>query len=82
MRRWKVNKKFYKKLKLFLKVYKLTRNVCYFLRKLNLNLFKKLKKSTYVNDEKLIKLINVAENSREEFDKNDNRIRLCREKRT
>ena len=42
--------------------------------KLNLKLFKKLKKSTYVNDKKLLKLINVAENTIEEFNKNDNKI--------
>ena len=33
---------------------------------------KKLKKSIYVNDKKLLKLINVAENSIEEFNKNNN----------
>ena len=42
--------------------------------KLNLKLFKKLKKSINVNDKKLLKLINVAENSTEEFNKNDNQI--------
>ena len=42
--------------------------------KLNLKLFKKLKKSINVNDKKLLKLINVAENSIEEFNKNDNQI--------
>ena len=42
--------------------------------KLNLKLFKKLKKSTCVNDKKLLKLINVAENTIEEFNKNDNKI--------
>ena len=42
--------------------------------KLNLKLFKKLKKSTYVNDKKLLKLINVAENSIKEFNKNDNKV--------
>ena len=40
----------------------------------SLKLFKKLKKSTYVNDENLLKLINVAVNSIEEFNKNGNKI--------
>ena len=46
--------------------------------KLDLKLFKKLKKSIYVNDKKILKMINVAENSIEEFNKNDNKtpIRL------
>ena len=43
-------------------------------KKLNLNLFKKLKKPTYVNTKKLLKLINVPENSIEEFNKNNNKI--------
>ena len=43
-------------------------------KKLNLNLFKKLKKPTYVNKKKLLKLINVPENSIEEFNKNNNKI--------
>ena len=43
-------------------------------KKLNLNLFKKLKKTTYVNNKKLLKLINVPENSIEEFNKNNNKI--------
>ena len=43
-------------------------------KKLNLNLFKKLKKPTYVNNKKLLKLINVPENSIEEFNKNNNKI--------
>ena len=34
--------------------------------KLNLKLFKKLKKSAYVNDKKQLKLINVEKNSIEE----------------
>ena len=42
--------------------------------KLNLKLFKKLKKSTYVNDKKQLKLINVEKNSIEEFNKNGNKI--------
>ena len=42
--------------------------------KLNLKLFKKLKKSKYANDKKLLKLINVAENSIEEFNRNGNKI--------
>ena len=46
--------------------------------KLDLKLFKKLKKSIYVNEKKILKMINVAENSIEEFNKNDNKtpIRL------
>ena len=46
--------------------------------KLDLKLLKKLKKSIYVNDKKILKMINVAENSIEEFNKNDNKtpIRL------
>ena len=46
--------------------------------KLDLKLFKKLKKSIYVNEKKILKKINVAENSIEEFNKNDNKtpIRL------
>ena len=40
--------------------------------KLNLKLLKKLKKSTFVNDKKILKLINEAENRPEEFNKNDN----------
>ena len=43
-------------------------------KKLNLNLFKKLKKPIYVNNKKLLKLINVPENSIEEFNKNNNKI--------
>ena len=43
-------------------------------KKLNLNLLKKLKKPTYVNNKKLLKLINVPENSIEEFNKNNNKI--------
>ena len=42
--------------------------------KLNLKLFKKLKKSRNVNNKKLLKLINEAENSIEEFNKNHNKI--------
>ena len=42
--------------------------------KLNLKLFKKLKKSRNVNNKKLLKLINEAENSIEEFNKNQNKI--------
>ena len=42
--------------------------------KINLKLFKKLKKSTNVNNKKLLKLINEAENSIEEFKKNHNKI--------
>ena len=41
--------------------------------KLDLKLLKKLKKSIYVNDKKILKMINVAENSIEEFNKNDNK---------
>ena len=41
--------------------------------KLDLKLFKKLKKSIYVNEKKILKMINVAENSIEEFNKNDNK---------
>ena len=37
--------------------------------KLNLKLFKKLKKPTYANDKKLLKLINAAKYSIKEFDK-------------
>ena len=44
--------------------------------KLNFKLFKKLKKSTYVNDKKLLKLINVAENSIEKFNKSNNKIAI------
>ena len=63
-RRWKVNKKSYMKQKLILKVSKLKRKVCYFLWKNStLNYSEKLKKSTNVNDKKLLKLIHVAENS-------------------
>ena len=43
--------------------------------KLNLKIFKKVWKSTYVNDKKLLKLINVAENSIEEFNK-DHKIAI------
>ena len=40
-----------------------------------------LKKCTYVNDKKLLKLINVAKNSIKEFNKNNNKIRLSRKTR-
>ena len=42
--------------------------------KFNLELFKKLKKSTYENDAKLLKLINVTERSVEEYNENNNNI--------
>ena len=74
-RRWKVNKKSYMKQKLILKVSKLKRKVCYFLWKNStLNYSEKLKKSTNVNDKKLLKLIHVAENSIEQFNRSDNKI--------
>ena len=41
---------------------------------LSLKLSKNLKRSTYVNNKKLLKLINVSENSIEGFNKNDNKI--------
>ena len=43
---------------------------------LSLKLSKNLKRSTYVNDKKLLKLINVSENSIEGFNKNDNKISI------
>ena len=74
-RRWKVNKKSYMKQKLILKVSKLKRKVYYFLWKIStLNYSRKLKKSTNVNNKALLKLINVAENSIEQFNKSDNKI--------
>ena len=42
--------------------------------KLSLKLFKKPKKSTFVSNKKVLKLINVLENSIEEFNKNENKI--------
>ena len=45
------------------------KSVLFSYKKLNLKIFKKVWKSTYVNDKKLLKLINVAENSIEEFNK-------------
>ena len=73
-RRWKVNTKFYKKQKLFLSHKMDEKSVLFSEEKLNLKLFKKLQKPTYVKDKKLLKLINVAENSIEEFNKNDKKI--------
>ena len=43
---------------------------------LSLKLSKNLKRSTYVNYKKLLKLINVSENSIEGFNKNDNKISI------
>ena len=43
---------------------------------LSLKLSKNLKRSTYINDKKLLKLINVSENSIEGFNKNDNKISI------
>ena len=43
---------------------------------LSLKLSKNLKRSTYVNDKKLLKLINVSENSIEGFNKNNNKISI------
>ena len=43
---------------------------------LSLKLSKNLKRSTYVNNKKLLKLINVSENSIEGFNKNDNKISI------
>ena len=42
----------------------------------SLKLSKNLKRSTYINDKKLLKLINVSENSIEGFNKNDNEISI------
>ena len=42
----------------------------------SLKLSKNLKRSTYINDKKLLKLINVSENSIEGFNKNDNKISI------
>ena len=42
--------------------------------KLSLKLLKKFKKSSYIDDKKLLKLINIAENSIEEFNKADDEI--------
>ena len=43
---------------------------------ISLKLSKNLKRSTYINDKKLLKLINVSENSIEGFNKNDNKISI------
>ena len=42
--------------------------------KLNIKLFKKLKKSRYLGDKKLLKLLNVAENNIEQFNENNENI--------
>ena len=75
-RRWKVNKNFYKKPKIIFESLKTDKkSVPFSKKKLS------LKKCTYVNDKKLLKLINVAKNSIKEFNKNNNKIRLSRKTR-